>query len=349
MVCLSPLRLPIPPLGHAASISARRQRRLHEWARAPRRRSGRVTCARAPPGLRLRAARRADRSGAPRRALGEPPAGARWGHGRASATARCASCRSCLQPGDLLVFNDTRVVAARLLGTKPTGGRVEIFLERALGGHAGAGAARGEQADPRRAGNRHRRRRGAGPGTRGRAVAGGSCRAPALEFFDAVRRRAAAAVHPARAGGRRPRALPEHLCARAGRGRGADREPAFRCAADGGTRRARRDERASSRCTSGRALSAACAATTSKAQCCTPSAPASVRPTCEAIAAHARAGGRVVAVGTTVVRALESAAAAASGSGPEAALAPKNSRTAPALAPGRARRGCSSARVSASG
>jgi S-adenosylmethionine:tRNA ribosyltransferase-isomerase len=38
-----------------------------------------------------------------------------------------------LRPGDLLVFNDTRVVAARLLGTKPSGGRVEIFLERAVG------------------------------------------------------------------------------------------------------------------------------------------------------------------------------------------------------------------------
>ena len=37
-----------------------------------------------------------------------------------------------LQPGDLLVFNDTRVVAARLTGTKPSGGRVEILLERAL-------------------------------------------------------------------------------------------------------------------------------------------------------------------------------------------------------------------------
>ena len=39
-----------------------------------------------------------------------------------------------LLPGDLLVFNDTRVVAARLVGTKPSGGRVEIFLERALEG-----------------------------------------------------------------------------------------------------------------------------------------------------------------------------------------------------------------------
>jgi S-adenosylmethionine:tRNA ribosyltransferase-isomerase len=39
-----------------------------------------------------------------------------------------------LRPGDLLVLNDTRVVAARLMGSKPSGGRVEILLERALGG-----------------------------------------------------------------------------------------------------------------------------------------------------------------------------------------------------------------------
>ena len=38
-----------------------------------------------------------------------------------------------LVPGDLLVLNDTRVVAARLIGVKPTGGRVEILLERAVG------------------------------------------------------------------------------------------------------------------------------------------------------------------------------------------------------------------------
>jgi S-adenosylmethionine:tRNA ribosyltransferase-isomerase len=37
-----------------------------------------------------------------------------------------------LREGDLLVFNDTRVVAARLVGFKPSGGRVEIFLERPI-------------------------------------------------------------------------------------------------------------------------------------------------------------------------------------------------------------------------
>ncbi len=39
-----------------------------------------------------------------------------------------------LQPGDLLVFNDTRVMKARLLGEKPTGGAVEALVERMLPG-----------------------------------------------------------------------------------------------------------------------------------------------------------------------------------------------------------------------
>ena len=40
-----------------------------------------------------------------------------------------------LAPGDLLVLNDTRVVAARVFGTKPSGGRVELLLERPVGAH----------------------------------------------------------------------------------------------------------------------------------------------------------------------------------------------------------------------
>ncbi|HKY92934.1 MAG TPA: tRNA preQ1(34) S-adenosylmethionine ribosyltransferase-isomerase QueA [Nevskiaceae bacterium] len=38
-----------------------------------------------------------------------------------------------LRRGDLLVFNDTRVIKARLFGQKETGGRVEILVERVLG------------------------------------------------------------------------------------------------------------------------------------------------------------------------------------------------------------------------
>ena len=41
---------------------------------------------------------------------------------------------SLLQPGDLLVFNDTRVIPARLFGSKDSGGRVEILIERLLPG-----------------------------------------------------------------------------------------------------------------------------------------------------------------------------------------------------------------------
>lgn len=40
-----------------------------------------------------------------------------------------------LSPGDLLVFNDTQVIAARLLGVKESGGRVEVLVERVLDEH----------------------------------------------------------------------------------------------------------------------------------------------------------------------------------------------------------------------
>ena len=40
-----------------------------------------------------------------------------------------------LQPGDLLVFNDTRVLPARLFGHKESGGAVEILIERVTGTH----------------------------------------------------------------------------------------------------------------------------------------------------------------------------------------------------------------------
>jgi S-adenosylmethionine:tRNA ribosyltransferase-isomerase len=36
-------------------------------------------------------------------------------------------------PDDLLVFNDTRVIKSRLAASKPTGGKVELLLERLLG------------------------------------------------------------------------------------------------------------------------------------------------------------------------------------------------------------------------
>ncbi|MEP7206324.1 MAG: tRNA preQ1(34) S-adenosylmethionine ribosyltransferase-isomerase QueA, partial [Casimicrobiaceae bacterium] len=39
-------------------------------------------------------------------------------------------------PGDVMIFNDTRVLKSRLFGRKPSGGRVELLLERVLGTHA---------------------------------------------------------------------------------------------------------------------------------------------------------------------------------------------------------------------
>ncbi|MFL6714222.1 MAG: tRNA preQ1(34) S-adenosylmethionine ribosyltransferase-isomerase QueA [Sulfurifustis sp.] len=46
-----------------------------------------------------------------------------------------ADLPDCLRAGDVLVFNDTRVIPARLFGSKETGGRVEILIERVLDGH----------------------------------------------------------------------------------------------------------------------------------------------------------------------------------------------------------------------
>jgi S-adenosylmethionine:tRNA ribosyltransferase-isomerase len=40
-----------------------------------------------------------------------------------------------LRPGDLLVFNDTRVLHARLHGVKESGGKVEVLIERPIGRH----------------------------------------------------------------------------------------------------------------------------------------------------------------------------------------------------------------------
>jgi S-adenosylmethionine:tRNA ribosyltransferase-isomerase len=47
---------------------------------------------------------------------------------------RFADLPSLLRAGDLAVFNDTRVIRARVHGRKPTGGRVEMLVERILAG-----------------------------------------------------------------------------------------------------------------------------------------------------------------------------------------------------------------------
>jgi S-adenosylmethionine:tRNA ribosyltransferase-isomerase len=57
------------------------------------------------------------------------------GSGQLPVDRRFTDLPALLQPGDLLVFNDTRVIKARLHGEKPTGGSVEGLVERVLPNH----------------------------------------------------------------------------------------------------------------------------------------------------------------------------------------------------------------------
>ena len=75
------------------------------------------------------------------------------GRGAQAQDLRFSDFPSLLQPGDLLVFNDTQVIKARLYGHKPSGGRLELLVERVLdaargevaaGSAAGGGVATGE-------------------------------------------------------------------------------------------------------------------------------------------------------------------------------------------------------------
>ena len=72
-----------------------------------------------------------------------PPAqrsGSRLLDGRAAAADRqFTDLPGLLMPGDLLVFNDTKVVKARLFGQKASGGRLELLIERVLSPDANSG------------------------------------------------------------------------------------------------------------------------------------------------------------------------------------------------------------------
>ncbi len=46
-----------------------------------------------------------------------------------------ADLENLMAPGDVLVFNNTQVLKARLFGRKPTGGKVEVLIERVLSTH----------------------------------------------------------------------------------------------------------------------------------------------------------------------------------------------------------------------
>lgn len=51
-------------------------------------------------------------------------------------------------PGDLLVFNDTRVLKARFFGVKETGGKVEVLVERIVDGHTVHAQVRASKSPP---------------------------------------------------------------------------------------------------------------------------------------------------------------------------------------------------------
>ena len=79
----------------------------------------------------------------PDRIAQTPPAertGSRLLHvdGETLADRRFRDLPALFRAGDLLVFNDTRVMKSRLVGTKSTGGRVELLLERVLSRRRGA-------------------------------------------------------------------------------------------------------------------------------------------------------------------------------------------------------------------
>ena len=57
------------------------------------------------------------------------------GRGREPQDRQFRELPSLLRAGDLLVFNDTRVIKARLFGEKASGGAVQLLVERVLPGH----------------------------------------------------------------------------------------------------------------------------------------------------------------------------------------------------------------------
>ncbi|ATE62421.1 tRNA preQ1(34) S-adenosylmethionine ribosyltransferase-isomerase QueA [Thauera sinica] len=67
---------------------------------------------------------------------------------------RFADLPEFVRPGDLLVFNDTRVIHARLHGVKESGGQIEVLVERAIGPHEALAQVRASK--PPKAGSRLR-------------------------------------------------------------------------------------------------------------------------------------------------------------------------------------------------
>ena len=216
---LSPLRLPVPPSRPDAARSAPCDYSgPRAWTCIHRR-------------LRLRPAAGADRAASRRRSARRAGCCA-LARRDARATAVSPTCRSSSRPGDLLVFNDTRVIKARLFGDKD-----ERRPDRGAGRarrsapHEALAQMRASQA-PRAGRAPASRRRRSRPtvlerdGEFYRLRFAGD--AGVLELLERHGQRAAAALHHATRPTPRTSALPDRLRARARRGRGADRRAAFR-------------------------------------------------------------------------------------------------------------------------
>jgi S-adenosylmethionine:tRNA ribosyltransferase-isomerase len=232
-----------------------------------------------------------------------------------------------LRPGDLLVFNDTRVVAARLLGTKPSGGRVEILLERALTGNEAL--AQLSASKPIRAGLEVQT-----PGGPVRVLAREAdlwriqLPVPALEFFE---RWGAVPLPPyiRRAAAAEDRVRYQSIFAREAGAVAAPTASLHFDAALAQALAARSIARAFVTLHVGAGTFQPVRVDDLEAHSMHAEQVQVSAETCAAIARTRAAGGRVVAVGTTVVRALESAVRAGAGT-----LAPWSGETRLFITPG---------------
>ncbi len=266
MACSLPARVRWHgPLSQALARTVRHARHLH-----PRR-------------FRLRAARRADRPASGRRAQRVAPARRPR---RAPVDRIFRDLPALLQPGDLLVFNDTRVIKARLFGEKPTGGAVEALVERVLPGDEVLAHLRASKSP--QPGSRVRFAGAFDAEVLGRAGPEGALfrlRFPArpARAAGAPRPRAAAALHRARRHGRGRRALPDRVRRAARRGGGADGGAALRRGAARRAGRARRAARGRDAARRRRHLPAGARRDASPSTACTASGTRWARPTVQAI------------------------------------------------------------------
>jgi S-adenosylmethionine:tRNA ribosyltransferase-isomerase len=133
-----------------------------------------------------------------------------------------------LRPNDLLVMNDTRVIKARLFGTKDSGGKVELLVERITGEFEALAFIRASHAP--KAGSRIHLSADISLEVLARQDRpdAAALSAPGARRAGSTRPAAAAALYRTHADCGRRGTLPDGVCERTRRGGGADGRPAFR-------------------------------------------------------------------------------------------------------------------------